>query len=133
MLWTAPRRVDSLSLVQCPSARRVGRHRLSSVMLQKDDAIRIGFWTLMSSPIWLPLLGFWMPRIAARRIRRCLGIVALATLLFAVANSSDRSTAQWPAMFVFMACLFFYFAGVLLTWAVDLRMTLETRRNRPAA
>ena len=32
MLWTAPRRVESLSLVQYSSTRRVGRHRLSSVM-----------------------------------------------------------------------------------------------------
>ena len=32
MLWTAPRRVESLSSVSCPSARRVGRHRLSSVV-----------------------------------------------------------------------------------------------------
>src|ERR1700677_189291 len=32
MEWTAPRRVESLSLVQFPSAHRVGRHRLSSVM-----------------------------------------------------------------------------------------------------
>jgi GNAT superfamily N-acetyltransferase len=32
MLWTAPRRVESLSLVLCSSARRVGRRRLSSVM-----------------------------------------------------------------------------------------------------
>jgi hypothetical protein len=32
MLWTAPRRVESLSLLSCSSARRVGRHRLSSVM-----------------------------------------------------------------------------------------------------
>jgi hypothetical protein len=32
MLWTAPRRVESWSLVQCPPARRVGRHRLSSVI-----------------------------------------------------------------------------------------------------
>jgi hypothetical protein len=102
-------------------------------MLQKDDAIRIGFWTLMSSPIWLPLLGFWLPRLVARRIRRWLGIVALATLLFAFANSSDRSPAQWPAMFIFMKCLFVYFAGVLLTCAVDLRSTLQARRKRPAA
>jgi hypothetical protein len=32
MLWTAPRRVESLSLIWCLLARRVGRHRLSSVM-----------------------------------------------------------------------------------------------------
>ena len=30
--WTAPRRVGSLSLVQCSSARRVARHKTSSVM-----------------------------------------------------------------------------------------------------
>lgn len=102
-------------------------------MLQKDDAIRIGFWTLISSPIWLPLVGFWMPRIAAKRIRRWLGIVALATGIVAGANSSDRNTAQWPAAFIFMACLFSYFAGVLLTWAVDLRIALQSRRNGPAA
>ena len=32
LLWTAPRRVERLSLVQCPSARRVARHRASSVI-----------------------------------------------------------------------------------------------------
>jgi len=31
MLWTAPRRVESLSLVSCSSARREARHRSSSV------------------------------------------------------------------------------------------------------
>ena len=32
MLWTAPRRVESSSLVLCPVARRVARQRLSSVI-----------------------------------------------------------------------------------------------------
>ena len=102
-------------------------------MLQRDDAIRIGFWTLISSPIWLPLLGFWMPPLAARRIRQWLGVVALATLLFAVANSSDRDTAQWPAMLIFMASLLLYFAGILLTLAIDLRVTMQKGRSQAAA
>ena len=39
MLWTAPRRVECLPLVQCPLARRVGRHRLSSVIGPRMTAI----------------------------------------------------------------------------------------------
>lgn len=101
-------------------------------MLRNDDAIRIGFWTLVYSPIWLPVLGFWLPRLVARRVRRWLGIVALATGLFAAGNSGDGNTAQWPSVFIFMASLFAYFAGVALTWAVNLRCAWQERRNPPA-
>jgi len=101
-------------------------------MLQKDDVIRIGFWTLMASPIWLPLIGFWLSVRVAGRIRRWLGMTTLATFILACASASDRNRAQWPTMFIFMACLVLYFGGVLLTWVVRLRGSLQARWRRSA-
>ena len=59
MLWTDPRRVDRLSLVEYSLARRVGRHRWSSVIPQmapvSNTSSRKHWWDI-DPPLWLGLL-----------------------------------------------------------------------------
>jgi hypothetical protein len=43
-----------------------------------------------------------------RLVRRAFGFIALAALIFAGLNAGDLDPLQWPAMFVFMACLAVY-------------------------
>ena len=61
MLWTGPRRVDSLSSVSCFLARRVTRQRLSSVIpAPSPDEIQV------TNPQFLQALGHLFHRIGRR-------------------------------------------------------------------
>ncbi len=66
MLWTAPRRVESLSWVQCSSARRVGRHKLSSVMQQQHLGILGGLTAAIAIGGCVPATYVQVPALQGR-------------------------------------------------------------------
>jgi len=66
----------------------------------------------------------------ARRARRILGFTALGAFIFACINSRDGNALQWPAMFIFMACLGFYLIFVLISMATRMEIAARRRRER---
>lgn len=68
------------------------------------EPVGVAIWAAIAAPLWIPVAMYRLSLRTARRIRRGTGYLFLATAIFAMANSGDRSHYQWGSMFLNGAC-----------------------------